>query len=141
MIIKILKFLAENVKTVEEYKLHLNRMLELCNIPPLLEKSSDSLIFDDIMKQYFTLLGQLLIILPTEQQILKIHKILHSLLLKTEIRNVAAVTFEYCRKAMEKSKLPIIVTELLSTSYLETYEKFLQLVFLLSSISYECCMY
>ncbi|XP_043786646.1 cilia- and flagella-associated protein 69-like [Apis laboriosa] len=139
LIIKVLKFLAENVKTVEEYKLHLNRMLELCNIPPLLEKSSDSLILDDIMEQYFTLLGHLLIILPTEHQILKIHRILHSLLLKTEIKNSAAVKFEHCRKAMEKSKLPIIIAELLRTSYLKMYEKILQLVFLLSSISYESC--
>lgn len=133
--------MAENVKTVKEYKLHLNRMLELCNIPPLLEKSSDNLIVDDIMEHYFTLLGDLLIISPTEQQILKIHKILHSLLLKTKIKNIAAVKFEYCRKAMEKSQLPIIIAELLRASYSKMYEKILQLVFLLSSISYECCMY
>lgn len=141
MIIKVLKFLAENVKTVKEYKIHLNRMLELCNIPPLLEKLSDNLILEDIMKHYFTLLGHLLIILPTEQQILKIHRILHSLLLKTKIKNIAAIKLEYCRKAVEKSELPIIIAELLRTSELKMYEKVLQLVFLLSSISYECCMY
>ncbi|KAG6796258.1 cilia- and flagella-associated protein 69 [Apis mellifera caucasica] len=139
LIIKVLKFLAENVKTVKEYKIHLNRMLELCNIPPLLEKLSDNLILEDIMKHYFTLLGHLLIILPTEQQILKIHRILHSLLLKTKIKNIAAIKLEYCRKAVEKSELPIIIAELLRTSELKMYEKVLQLVFLLSSISYECC--
>lgn len=133
--------MAENVNRVKEYELHLDRMLELCNIPLLLEKSSENLIHEDIIGQYFTLLGHLLVILPTKKQALKVHKALHSLLLKTQKKDISAIQLEHCRKAMEKSKLPLTVVELLQASTTETYPKTLELVFLLSSISYKCCMY
>lgn len=132
--------MAENVNRVKEYELHLDRMLELCNIPLLLEKSSESLIHEDIIEQYFTLLGHLLVILPTKKQALKVHKVLHSLLSKTQ-KDVSAIQLEHYRKAVEKSKLPLTVVELLQASTTDTYAKTLELVFLLSSISYKCCMY
>ncbi|XP_050588356.1 uncharacterized protein LOC126921135 isoform X2 [Bombus affinis] len=139
LVIKVLKFLGENVKMVKEYELHLDRMLELCNVPPILEKPSESVIHINIMEQYFTLLGHLLVVLPTKQQTLKIHRALDSLLLKEQIRNVPTIKVEHCRKAMENSRLPLTVTELLQASFLKMYPKILELVFLLSSISHKCC--
>lgn len=141
MVIKVLVFLAENVKRIKEYELHLDRMLELCNVTPLLEKTSESLTHENIMEQYFTMLGHLLVILPTKQQVLKVHKVLRSLLLRAQVNDVTAVKLEYCRKCMERSRLPIIVAELLQTSSTEMYPKNLKLVFLLSSVSYKCCRY
>ncbi|XP_076619072.1 uncharacterized protein LOC143340711 [Colletes latitarsis] len=137
-VIKILPFLARNVKSVKEYELYLDQMLGLCNLTPLLEKYSENLIIFDIMEQYFTLLGHLLEILPTNEQILKVHEALHSLLLRTHSTNVATVKLEYCHRVMEKSKLPISVTNLLKVSVPSMYQKVLELIFLLSSISYTC---
>ncbi|XP_076754246.1 uncharacterized protein LOC143425386 [Xylocopa sonorina] len=138
LVMKVLKFLADRVKSVKEYELHLNRMLELCNIPPLLERPSEASINYDIMKQYFTLLGQLLIILPTKQQVLNVHKALYSLLLKTRVKYINAIKVEYCHKAMEKSMLPVIAVELVQASHQEMYPTNLELVFLLSSVSCAC---
>lgn len=133
--------MAENVNRVKEYELHLDRMLDLCDIPLVLEKSSESLIHEDVIEQYFTLLGHLLVILPTKKQALKVHKALHSLLLKKQKEDISAIQLEHCHKAVEKSKLPLTVVELLQASTTETYPKTLELVLLLSSISYKCCMY
>lgn len=138
---KILAFLAKNVTSIKEYELHLDQMLELCNLLPLLEKSSESLITLDIMEQYFTLLGHLLAILPTDKQALKIYEALRSLLLRTNSTNAATVKLEYRHRAMEKSRLPIILTNLLENSLPDTYPTILELIFLLSSVSYTCCKY
>ncbi|XP_076397270.1 uncharacterized protein LOC100874990 isoform X6 [Megachile rotundata] len=138
IVIKLLKFLAQNVKLVKDYELYLDQMLELCSLPPLLEKSSEGFFKNDIMEQYFTLLGQLFIILPIQEQALKVHKALHSLLMKQRLKNAATIKLELCYRAVERSKLPIIVTELLQSSSPDTYPKFLELVFLLSSISCTC---
>ncbi|CAL7952404.1 unnamed protein product [Xylocopa violacea] len=138
LVIKVLKFLADRVKSVKEYELHLNRMLELCNIPPLLERPSEASINSDIMEQYFTLLGQLLVILPTKRQVLNVHKALYSLLLKTRVKYINAIKVEYCHKAMEKSMLPVTVVKLVQASHQETYPTNLELVFLLSSVSCAC---
>ena len=139
MIIKILEFLAQNVKEFKDYEPHLERMLDLCNLPPLLERSSEASTSSDILKQYFTLLGHLLLILPTETRVLKIHKALHSLLSGTKSIDITAVKHEYCCRAVEKSNLPITLTELLCASLLDMYGKVLELVLLLSSISHTCC--
>ncbi|XP_076663021.1 cilia- and flagella-associated protein 69 [Andrena cerasifolii] len=138
MIMKVLEFLAQNVQAYKEYEPHLEQMLDLCNLPPLLEKSSEGAINFDIMEQYFTLLGHLLLILPTEARVLKIHKALYSLLLGTKFIDVTAVKREYCCRAMEKSNLPITLTELLCASRLDMYGKVLELVLLLSSVSHTC---
>ncbi|XP_076162248.1 cilia- and flagella-associated protein 69-like isoform X3 [Ptiloglossa arizonensis] len=137
-VMKILAFLAKNVTSIKEYELHLDQMLELCNLLPLLEKSSESLITLDIMEQYFTLLGHLLAILPTDKQALKIYEALRSLLLRTNSTNAATVKLEYRHRAMEKSRLPIILTNLLENSLPDTYPTILELIFLLSSVSYTC---
>ncbi|XP_017754601.1 PREDICTED: cilia- and flagella-associated protein 69-like [Eufriesea mexicana] len=136
--------LADAAYWVEEadrnaFKKTPRQMLELCNITPLLEKSSESLTHENTMEQYFTMLGHLLIILPTKQQISKVHRALHSLLLKAQVKDAAAVKLEYCRKCMERSRLPMTVAELLQASSTEMYPIILGLVFLLSSISYKCC--
>ncbi|CAK9831943.1 Cilia- and flagella-associated protein 69 [Anthophora retusa] len=135
LVIKILKFLAENVQSVKEYQLHFDRMLELCNLPPLLERSSEGVVNSHIIEEYFTLLGDLLVILPLEQAV-KVHKALHSLLVRTKLTNVNVIKLKHCREAMEKSKLPLTVVELLQASSTDMYPKNLELVFLLSSTSH-----
>ncbi|XP_076642623.1 cilia- and flagella-associated protein 69-like [Halictus rubicundus] len=137
-IIRILEFLVQNVDSVEQYKQLLNEMLKLCSLPPLLEKSSEILTNNDRIEQYFTLLGKLLAVLPTKEQALEIHKAIHSLLLNRDSSNVAAIKIKDCLAFMEKSQLPNMVVKTLEGSLPEMYQKILELVFLLSSISYKC---
>ncbi|KAI4500543.1 hypothetical protein M0802_004505 [Mischocyttarus mexicanus] len=138
-VIKILEFLATNKNNVEDYHSHLDWMLEFSNRPPILERTSQSLLCLDIMEQYFTLFGYLLTILPNEQELLKVHEALRSLLIRTLPADSSAVKAELCRAAMERSNLSFRVTEILKTSSPEAYSNILELVFLLSSISCVSC--
>ncbi|KAG7212571.1 hypothetical protein KM043_012870 [Ampulex compressa] len=138
-VMNIIEFLAWKSREVKQYRTHLDRMLELCRVPPLLERCSDTLVSSDVMEQYFTLLGYLLAILPTKREASKIHEALYYLLIRTGPVNEAAVKLEYRRLTMEKSRLPITVTELLEASFPAMYPKILELVFLLVSVSYTCC--
>nr|XP_031827063.1 cilia- and flagella-associated protein 69-like [Nomia melanderi] len=137
-IMRILEFLTQNVKSFKDYKPHLDQMLDLCQLPPLLDKSSEVLLNNNILEQYFTLLGHLLIVLPHKEQVLKVYKALHCLLLKRDASNVTAIKIKHCHKVVEKSELPLKVVKSLQSSLPEMYEKILELVFLLSSISYTC---
>ncbi|XP_035727792.1 uncharacterized protein LOC118444056 [Vespa mandarinia] len=139
MVIKIIEFLVTNAKSVEDYRLHLDQMLEFSNRPPLLEKFFQNVTCSDIMEQYFTFFGYLLTILPRKQELLKVHEALRSLLIRTVPGDPSAVKSEICRAAMEKSNLSFIVTEILKTSSPEEYPTILELIFLLSSISCLCC--
>ncbi|XP_076278659.1 cilia- and flagella-associated protein 69 [Lasioglossum baleicum] len=140
-IMTVLEFLVENVikeNSIKEYELLLDEMLTLCSLPPLLEKSSEILTNNDRMEQYFTLLGKLLVVLPAKEQVSKIHEAIHSLLLKRDSSNVAAVKIKDCLAVVEKSQLPKMVVKSLESSLPDMYEKILELVFLLSSISHVC---
>ncbi|XP_033335215.2 uncharacterized protein LOC117225643 [Megalopta genalis] len=135
---RIIEFLVENVNIDKEYEFHLDQILELCHLPPLLEKSSEILTNNDILEQYFTLLGKLLVVLPTKKHILKVHEAIHSLLLNRDSSNIAAVKIRDCRAVIEKSQLPVEVVKSLENCLPELYQKILELVFLLCSISYKC---
>lgn len=137
---KIIEFLATNAKNVQDYRSHLDEMLEYSNRPPLLEKFIENVTCSDIMEQYFTFFGHLLTILPRKQELLKVHEALRTLLIRTvPADHPSAVKSEICRAAMEKSNLSITVTEILNTSSVEEYPMILELIFLLSSISCVCC--
>ncbi|XP_014603733.1 PREDICTED: uncharacterized protein LOC106786638 isoform X2 [Polistes canadensis] len=139
-VIKVLEFLATNANSVEDYHSHLDRMLEFSNRPPLLESTYQSLVCLDIMEQYFTLFGYLLTILPNEQELLKVHEALRSLLIRTAPADSSVVNAELCRTAMERSNLSFRVTEIFKyTSSPEAYSNILELVFLLSSVSCVSC--
>ncbi|XP_011685792.1 PREDICTED: uncharacterized protein LOC105448749 isoform X2 [Wasmannia auropunctata] len=139
-IMKVLEFLAWKTKEVNDYRVHLDRMLQLCSQPPLLEQTSESLAISVVMEHYFTLLGYLLTILPDEEDILRIHEALDCLLIKrTKPINVAAVKLDFRRQSMENSKLPIIVTELLEAAMPRIYPQILEIAHTLASISNQCC--
>ncbi|KAF7383059.1 hypothetical protein HZH68_014908 [Vespula germanica] len=137
MVIKIIEFLKTNAKHVEDYRLHLDQMLEFSKRPPLLEKFSQNITCSDIMEQYFTFFGYLLI-LRSKQELFKVHEALRSLLIRTVPADPSAVKSEICRAAMEKSNLCFTVIGILNTSSTEEYPMLLELIFLLSSISYVC---
>ncbi|XP_025152921.1 uncharacterized protein LOC112588192 [Harpegnathos saltator] len=137
----VLEFLAWKCRTVDEYRAHLDRMLQLCSRPPLLERSSDTLTRSVIMEHYFTLLGYLLTIVPREEQIQRIRDALDSLLIERArpAANVAAARLDFRLRAMENSRLPVIVAELLEAATPKVYPKLLELAFTLASVSRQCC--
>jgi len=139
---QVLDFLARKSKEVECYQAHLDRMLQLCSRPPLLKRTSDNLISSVVMEQYFTLLGHLLQILPNEEQRRYIRDALDCLLIgDAQLTNVTAVKMDFRRRAVENSKLPTIVMELLKISLPKTYPMILELAFILASVSHQCCKY
>lgn len=139
-VMKVLEFLAWKSRKVEGYRAYLDRMLQLCSRPPLLERSFASLIDSVIMEHYFTLLGYLLTILPDEDEIQRIYEALDCLLIgRTKLMNVAAVKLDFRRRAMENSRLPITVVELLEAALPKIYPRILELAFMLASISRQCC--
>ncbi|XP_025073512.1 cilia- and flagella-associated protein 69-like [Pogonomyrmex barbatus] len=139
-IIKVLEFLAWNSREIDDYRVHLNQMLQLCNRPPLLKHTSESLVISLVMEHYFTCLGYLLTILPFEEDVQRIYNILDCLLIgRTKSTNVAAVKLDFRRRAMENSKLPIIIVELLNAAMSKMYPKMLELAYILVSVSNQCC--
>ncbi|KAG5314763.1 CFA69 protein, partial [Acromyrmex insinuator] len=139
-IMKILEFLAWKSRETNDYRKHLNRMLQLCSKPPLLKQASESLTSSVIIEHYFTFLGYLLTILPNEEDVERIHEALDCLLIRqTKPMNVAAVKLDFCRRAMENSRLPIIIIELLEAAMPKIYPKILKLAYMVASISNQCC--
>ncbi|XP_018301515.1 cilia- and flagella-associated protein 69 [Mycetomoellerius zeteki] len=139
-IMKILEFLAWNSREANDYREHLDRMLQLCSQPPLLKQASESLISSVVIEHYFTFLGYLLTILPNEEDVQQIHEALDCLLIRqTKPMNVAAVKLDFRRRAMENSRLPIIIIELLEAAMPKIYPKILELTYMVASISNQCC--
>jgi len=137
---KVLEFLAWKTREVNDYRMHLDRMLQLCSQPPLLKQTSESLASSVVMEHYFTLLGYLLTILPNKEDIQWIHEALDCLLIRRiKPTNIAAVKLDFCRRAMENSRLPIIIVELLEAAMPKMYPKILELAYMLVSISNQCC--
>lgn len=92
------------------------------------------------MQHYFTLLGYLLTILPDEEDVLRIHEALDCLLIeRKKSTNIAAVKLDFRRRAMEDSRLPIIIVELLEAALLKMYPTILELAYMLASVSNQCC--
>ncbi|KAL6417927.1 hypothetical protein ACFW04_007249 [Cataglyphis niger] len=137
---KVLEFLAWKSREVSDYRVHLYRMLHLCNRPPLLKRTSESLVSLAIMEHYFTTLGYLLIILPNEEEIQQVQEALDCLLIeRKKATNVAAIKLDLRRRAMENSKLPTTIVELLEAALPRIYPKILKVTFILASISSQCC--
>ncbi|XP_018396892.1 PREDICTED: cilia- and flagella-associated protein 69-like, partial [Cyphomyrmex costatus] len=138
-VMKILEFLAWKSREAE-YREHLDKMLQLCSQPPLLKQASESLTSSVVIEHYFTFLGYLLTILPNEEDVQRIHEALDCLLIRqTKPINIAAVKLDFRRRAMENSRLPIIIIELLDAAIPKIYPKILELAYMLASISNQCC--
>ncbi|XP_012288237.1 uncharacterized protein LOC105703988 [Orussus abietinus] len=138
-LIEIIEFLAWKAREVPDYRIHLDRMLQLCGRPPRLEKTSENLFCGRVLQRYFTMFGYLLVILPAQREILQVHEALHELLTRTKPAVISAAKPELCRVAMENSELPVVVTRLAEFSPPHMYPKILDLIFLLASVSYKCC--
>ncbi|XP_067217250.1 cilia- and flagella-associated protein 69-like isoform X2 [Linepithema humile] len=138
-VIKVLEFLAVKTEEVDNYRVHLDRMLQLCSRPPLLKRTSENLVSSVVMERYFTSLGYLLTILRNKEDIQRIHDALDGLLIGKKLANVAAVKLDFRRRAAENSRLPIIIVELLEVALPKLYPKILELAFTLASVSHRCC--
>lgn len=139
-VMKVLEFLAWKTRKANDYRVHLNRMLQLCSQPPLLKQTSESLVSSVVMEHYFTLLGYLLTIVPDVEDVQRIHKALDCLLIRRmKPTNVAAVKLDFRRRTMENSRLPIIIVELLEAAMPKMYPKILELAYMIASISNQCC--
>lgn len=92
------------------------------------------------MQHYFTLLGYLLTILPDEEGVQRIHEALDCLLIgRKKSTNIAAVKLDFRHRAMEDSRLPIIIVELLEAALPKMYPTILELAYMLASVSNQCC--
>lgn len=138
-VMEVLEFLAWKSQEANDYRVHLNRMLQLCSQPPLLKQTSESLVSFAVMEHYFTLLGYLLTILPDEEDVQRIHRILDCLLIRKKPTNIAAVKLDFRRRAMENSRLPVIIVELLEAAMVKMYPKILELAYILASVSNQSC--
>lgn len=140
-IVQVLDFLAHKTRDIPVYQKHLNKMLDHCGHPPLLEKSSDSLSCTPVLEQYFTTLGCLLTQLPTQQEILKVLHAIQQLLLRPKPVALSSVKLELCIKAVELSKLPLILTQLLKTCSPEIHKKIIDIIYVIVLSSNTCCMF
>ena len=138
-IMDILEFLSCKSKEVKYFQVHLDYMLDLCSQPLLLERNSKVLSCIEVLEQYFTVLGYLLLTLSTKEEISKICRALYYLLFKSNTVDVSTVPLEMRHQAMENSQLPVVLAKLLEVSSSDIYEQVLDLVFILVSVSSKCC--
>ncbi|XP_033222568.1 cilia- and flagella-associated protein 69-like [Belonocnema kinseyi] len=139
-VMDILEFLSLKAKSVKQYQIHLDRMLELCNQPLVLEKTSEILSCADVIEQYFTVLGYLLAILPSTAEVLQVYRAVGCLLIQSKHVEGSTIPLEICHRAMERSQLPIILAKLVQVSSFDIYERVLHLIFILVSVSSICCI-
>lgn len=139
-VMKVLEFLNWKSRKVEDYRPHLDRMIQLCGRPPLLERTSESLFSSVLMEHYFTFLGYLLTMSQNEEEFRRTHDVLSRLLIeRTKSTNIAAIKLDLCRRAMESSRLPIVAAELLEAASPNVYPRVLELAYMLASVSHQCC--
>ncbi|KAK0167140.1 hypothetical protein PV327_004576 [Microctonus hyperodae] len=138
-IMTILEFLATKIQDIPEYKKYLNIMLDICAYPPLLEKSSEYLSCSDIIVHYFTVLGYLLVLIPNNQEIIKTLDIINKLLIRSTPVEISAIKLEFVHSAVEKSRLPLILSDLIQISSSEIFKDILDTTFNVASISNMCC--
>ncbi|KAK0094708.1 hypothetical protein PV326_010229 [Microctonus aethiopoides] len=138
-IMEILEFLARKIQHNLEYKKYLNIMLDICAHPPLLEKSSEYLSCSDIIVHYFTVLGYLLVLIPNNLEIIKTLDVINQLLIRSTPVEISAIKLELLHSAVEKSRLPLILTDLIQISPSEIFKNILDTTFNVASISNVCC--
>lgn len=137
----ILEFLARKILDNPEYRKYLNIMLDICAHPPLLEKSSECLSCSDIIVHYLTVLGYLLVLIPDNQEIIKTLDVINQLLIRSTPVEISAIKLEFLHSAVEKSRLPLILTDLIQISPSEIFKNILDTTFNVASISNVCCKF
>ncbi|XP_044004058.1 uncharacterized protein LOC122849425 [Aphidius gifuensis] len=139
-IMQVLEFLAWKTRDNPDYQKHLDKMLEHCCWPPRFDKSSEILSSRDVIEHYFSLLGYVIVILSNYQDdISKVLNALCQLLTKTKSIDKSAVKLEYRYEAVEKSKLPSIIANFIEICNIEIFDKVLDLIWIIVSISDTCC--
>ncbi|XP_043283076.1 uncharacterized protein [Venturia canescens] len=144
LVSRLLEFVALKSGIFAEFKVLLNRMLRLCKLPLVLQKTSDSLRYNDAVELYFSTLGHLMTeALHKDHEILMVLEAISNLLVlrknNDQLASVPYLKLEICHKAMEKSRLPIHLMELLRVSSLAVYDQALNVVLILVTTSNNCC--
>ena len=138
-VMDILEFLSWKAKDVKQYQIHLDRMLELCCEPLVLEKNSEILSSLEFVEQYLSVLGYILVILPTKAEVLQVCRALGHMLIHSKYVEGPTVPLEIYHQAMERSQLPIVLAKLLEVSSHDIYQRILDLLFIVVSLSSLCC--
>lgn len=81
----------------------------------------------------------MIVILPNHLEILKVLDALCQLLTRSKSSDISAVKLDYCQRAVERSKLPMIIADLVAVCTPEIEKKLLNLTWIVVLISDECC--
>ena len=138
-VMQVLEYLAWRALGVPEYQNYLHKLLEICALPPLLQKSSESLQSMGVLEQYFTMLSYLMVVLPIDTEVFKVLGVVYQLLIRNKPAPISAVSLHLCHRAAETSRLPIVITELAEISSPTTYHSVLKVAYILAISSYDCC--
>ncbi|KAK6625578.1 hypothetical protein RUM43_005877 [Polyplax serrata] len=95
--------------------------------PPVIQKNSDLMRSKKIMKDYFTLLGELLATFENDYHQNRVLDVIECLISRRKLADVAAVKVSICQEAMEDSELPYVVAVLMETVSYDLYFRYLDL--------------
>ncbi|KAF6206394.1 hypothetical protein GE061_017627 [Apolygus lucorum] len=131
----VLEFFSEYLAETPQYKNALWCLLRLCQKPPLLTTRSEILGAEEILADYFTGLGNCLIIVEDPEIKTLIIEVLHNLLGK---RDQEDVPFDVCVKALVKSKIGDKLAKLIYVIDEEFYPEILDLILKYAIMSKDC---
>ncbi|XP_063987765.1 uncharacterized protein LOC135167957 [Diachasmimorpha longicaudata] len=127
-IVAVLEFLAWKTREIPEYQEPLLMILDAIRRPPEVEKPSENLTSSEVLQHYFTHLGCLLILLPRQEEIVKLLASLHGLLTRPKHPDVATIKLEYLLEAVENSSLPGILCRLIDNCPTEVLKDLLEVI-------------
>ncbi|XP_015108721.1 cilia- and flagella-associated protein 69-like [Diachasma alloeum] len=138
-IVIVLEFLGWKAREVPEYQEHLTTILGTISCPPEVEKPSENLTSSKILEHYFTHLGRLIILLPTQEGIIKLLGSFHELLTRPKRADISAIKLGYLYEAVEKSSLPVVLSRLINNCPPEISKNLLEVICDLVMTSEVCC--
>lgn len=136
---EILEFLAPRARCVDEYLHFLHRLVELCREPPLLECASEALSCGPDLTRYFSLLGYLLVLVPTRGCFQLLVGAVERLVGCEQRARKQAVRLQARREALEGSRLPVTLAELADIASAATYPDVLRMIEAVVRASDVCC--
>nr|XP_023027389.1 cilia- and flagella-associated protein 69-like [Leptinotarsa decemlineata] len=129
-IIQLIYILTDRIDVTGVYEKLLERILVICCIPPLLNKSSDVLTFARDLRELFTALGYLLVCLKNNNlRNIVVNALIN--LLKNSPKHKWYSSLESRKKAADDSRLSEILGQLLAVADDEIYSKLLTLITLM----------
>ncbi|XP_074030964.1 uncharacterized protein isoform X4 [Leptinotarsa decemlineata] len=129
-IIQLIYILTDRIDVTGVYEKLLERILVICCIPPLLNKSSDVLTFARDLQELFTVLGYLLVCLKNNNlRNVAVNALIN--LLKNSPKHKWYSSLESRKKAADDSRLSEILGQLLAVADDEIYSKLLTLITLM----------